>query len=229
LAQWVNAGGVLVTITGAATADRYDEPSTALSDATGVRERPRQRLMVPNLDAMKEIGEVSGELGGFTAFGDRSELIGTDYMVGGKFKDGAPAIVRRKVGTGHAIHFAFLPGISYAKSATYSRDKLPSGWSVPLRKWIVWPTDFAKVTTPVQVKEHALVETPLLLSEKGAVVTVLNWNNEPIEKVQITVNVPFRVERVESVKHGRLAFKRVDGGATLTVPAGAADFVLIRP
>jgi hypothetical protein len=48
LLEWVRAGGTLVTISNAASADRYDEPCSLLAEATGLREEPRPRLLVPN-------------------------------------------------------------------------------------------------------------------------------------------------------------------------------------
>jgi beta-galactosidase GanA len=44
LLKWMRNGGVLVTISNAATADRYDDPCSLIADATGIAEKPRLTL-----------------------------------------------------------------------------------------------------------------------------------------------------------------------------------------
>jgi hypothetical protein len=39
--------------------------------------------------------------------------------------------------------------------------------------------------------DRPLVEAPLLLSDKGAAVTLLNWTGRPLPEVQVTVHVLF--------------------------------------
>ena len=74
-----------------------------------------------------------------------------------------------------------------------------------------------------------MVEAPLLLSDKGAAVTLLNWTGEPIERLSVTVRVPFTARSVESVRRGRLAFQKVKEGVTCSLPLGAADIQMLRP
>lgn len=227
IGEWAKRGGTLATFPGAARYDRYHESSEVLSNITGLREPAYERMLMPDITRLKESGRGKGELGAFTAIGQRSDVGGEGLMVGAKFADGRAAVVRRKVGEGEVIHFTWWPGISYAATPKEKKDGLPVGWSEPIRKWIVYPTEKAGVRPPVEVN-RALVETPLLLSGGGAVVTILNWTGEPIEKLEMTVRLPFEVKSVTSVKHGPVKFKRTRDGVEVRLPAGAADFVLFR-
>jgi hypothetical protein len=74
-----------------------------------------------------------------------------------------------------------------------------------------------------------MIETPVLLSEKGAAVTLLNWTGEKQEKAELTVRLPFDVTRAKSVKVGDLTPRRTDRGALLTLPLGSADIVMLWP
>jgi hypothetical protein len=46
LLAWVEAGGTLITVPGASTADEYDEPSTLLQTARKMTEAPQERLII---------------------------------------------------------------------------------------------------------------------------------------------------------------------------------------
>lgn len=224
VAAWVKAGGTLVTVSGTGQADRYDEPCTILADALGVHEKARPRLLVPNTTALKEV--IRSEDDTFAAVGVVGTLDEKQAGVTAKFKDGRAARVERTVGAGRVVHFPWLPGLSYWHSARQTKDRLPAGFNERIRELIVAPT--AGVTPPVRVAVP-FVETPLLLSDKGAAVTLLNWRGEPVEKLAVTVRVPFAVREVTSVKLGKLDFTRSGADIVLTLPLGAADVVLLRP
>jgi hypothetical protein len=206
LAEWVRGGGTLVTVSGAGAHDRYDEPCAVLAELSGVRERPRERLLVADARSLKEVDHGKGAGGAFTAVGVRGVVEGHDAEVAAEFADGSQAVLRRTVGAGRVVHFAFLPGLGYWKSATGKKDGLPAGFSESQRRWVVWPAELAGVKPPV-VADRPLVEAPLLVSEQGAAVTLLNWTGEPLEKLTVTARVPFAVRSVRSVKRGALAFE----------------------
>jgi hypothetical protein len=105
-----------------------------------------------------------------------------------------------------------MPGISYLCSPKGKKDLLEVGFSEAIRRWIVYPTELAKVRPPVTV-DRTMVETPMLLSSAGAAVTLLNWTGEPLERLNVTIRVPFKVGTVESVRHGRLTFQSTRTGS----------------
>lgn len=229
LVEWVKRGGVLATVSATATADRYDEPSGVMWDAMGLRVPSRKRTLMRGPDDLKEAHEVKGELGGFTAWGPTDALDARGAKVGATFADGSPAIVRVPVGEGCVVHYGFLPGLSYRRSAKDEKGKLPTGFSESLRAWVIFPTRLAGVE-PWVVLDRAMVEAPLLLSHAGGAVTLLNWTGQPLEKVKVTVTLPFEAARVESVLQGKMKFKTLrDGRVEFTLPVKSADVVMIRP
>jgi hypothetical protein len=229
LLEWVQNGGTVVTVTGAGAADRYNDPCDILSKGLGFAEQPRAREYLGKVEAIPEAGKGTGSLGDFTAFGPRGKLTAAPKKgVLATFADGAPAIIERKVGEGRAVHFTWMPGISYFKSSTGTKDKLPTGFSEAIRGMITYPVRAAKVVPPATV-DQAMIETPMLLSEKGAAVTLLNWSGEEQHQLKVTARVPFNVKSVESVKQGKLDFSQTEEGVNCALPLGAADILLFRP
>src|SRR5262249_5703414 len=157
----------------AASRDRYDEPCQVLADSTGIHEAPRQRMLISTTLTLKELAHGNGPGGELDAVAVRGALAESRAPGEGRFEDGAPALVRRTVGKGTAIHFPWLPGVSYAHFA--GRQKVwPMGYRKDLREFIIYPAKIAGIQPPVTADKE-LVETPMLLSDKGAAVTLLNW------------------------------------------------------
>ena len=147
--------------------------------------------------------------GRFDAVGIRSETepknerADASVSTLGKFADGSAAVVRATVGKGAAIHFNFLPGLSYIPNATnWGRLALPSEFPATLRGSLVAAAMDAGVQ-PVVRCSQAFVETPMLLSDEGAVVTLLNWGDRQFSAtapLQLNVTLPFEPKRAESVE-----------------------------
>ena len=74
-----------------------------------------------------------------------------------------------------------------------------------------------------------MIETPLLLSEKGGAVTLLNWTGESQNEVNVVVRIPFKARSVESVKKGRLKFRQTEEGVKCSLPLDAVDIIILRP
>jgi hypothetical protein len=74
-----------------------------------------------------------------------------------------------------------------------------------------------------------LVETPILLSEHGAAVTILNWTGEPIANLTLHVRVPFEMKTVQAVRAGALKFEKKGDEVIANLAAHGADIVLLRP
>jgi hypothetical protein len=228
LVEWTKAGGTLVTVASAATRDRYDEPCTILSDALGRREAPRPPTPIANLAALKPVPSPIVTDVKFTAFGPTATLLVAQGEELAKFADGSTAVVRAALGKGRAVHFAWFPGLSYAMSTTAKKDRLPVNFSEPLRKLITTPITEANITPPVTAS-IPIVETPILLSERGAAITLLNWTGEPIDKLELSARVPFKVRTVQCVRAGKLPFQERDGAVQFAAPVRSVDVVLLRP
>lgn len=185
-------------------------------------------MLIPNLDSLKDVGRVAGKLGDCQAFAARGQLKSSAGKVEATFDDNTAAIVVAEVENGRVVHFVFLPGISYRRSATNKTNRLPANFSEALRKWITLPIELAHVESPTVV-DHSLVEAPLLVSETGAAVTLLNWTGSTIEELAVKVRVPFAVKSVRSIATGTLPFKVLDGSIRCTLPLNSADILVLKP
>ncbi len=228
LAEWVRAGGTLATVAGAGSGDRYGQPCRVLSDLTGIVEAHRPRLLIEKTRDLPTAAEGTGDRGSFAAAGIVGQLSGTGFVVRATFSNGAPAIVERACGAGRVLHFAWMPGMSYLNSSREALDGLPVGFSKSIRAWIAEPLALADTRSPVTAS-IPMVETPLLLSDKGAAITLLNWTGARQEAVTLTVRLPFAPARAKAVKAGDLALSRTEQGVSFTLPLGAADIVMLWP
>jgi hypothetical protein len=232
LADWVRAGGTLVTVSGAGQSDRYNEPTTIIQELGATPQRRRDRQIIANIYQLERAGRGTGVMGDFFAWGKTAPFTGIDHRepsFPATFADATAAIAVRQVQQGRMVQFAWLPGLSYRRTAGLQvKDSLPTGFPGSIRSWIIYPTQLAKVVPPVAV-DQPMVEAPMLLSSAGAAVTLLNWTGEPLGQINLTVRVPFAVRSVESVKRGALKFQRSGEGVKCTLPLGAADIVKVLP
>lgn len=234
LAAWVKQGGHVVLVTGAGTFDRYDERDTTLGDALGIVESPRDRLLIGNVNSLPVVGDVqipaSAEHAAesLRVYGAVAAAKSADATVIATFKDGSPAAFQKRVGDGKVTFFNFLPGISYVRSTNARKDGLPVGWSIRLRDLIVKPVVDEGVQLPVVVSEP-MIETPVLVSDAGMAVTLLNWTGEKRGRVTLHLRTPFKVTSVESLDHGKIEFERVADGVKVTLDVDAVDVLKVKP
>ena len=85
---------------------------------------------------------------------------------------------------------------------------------------------------PRVVVSTTQVETPLLTSAAGSVLTLLNWNESPVDSLAVTVQLDHDVETVTAVgTNTRLKFTSTkEGGRYLvafSVPLEHCDFVTL--
>ncbi len=226
LLTWVRRGGVLATISNAVTADRYDEPLDELGRATGIHEEPRPRLLVGHANKLEAVAALDLP-DRPSVYGVRGKLSAGDYEVLARFADGSTAAVSKTYGQGRHVHYAFLPGISYWRSRKGTNDGLPVDFAAPLRQLIAEPVRQSGYVPPVQVSV-AMVETPVLIHEQGAAITLLNWSGSPVAELGMQVRLGFVPRVVRSVRHGRIDFRREADGISLSIPLAAADILLLE-
>ena len=206
--------GTLVTVSNAASADEFNTPSAVISDALGVREENRGRRVFLDEDDEVVAGNGTVQLGGgepqpFVAMGVRGAVSlsgGASAKVLGKFADGAPALVETAVGSGTALRFAWMPGVSYHFT----------GRAASTRGLLAQLAARAGVVPAVSVSA-AQVEAPLLLSGHGALLTLLNFRSStqpppPAEDLAVNVTLPFEPRSVESAEHAALNFTATPSG-----------------
>jgi hypothetical protein len=214
-----------------------------MSDDTLNPFAPRSTPMLPSANGTVSLGQgdeslpfyAQGAVGKLTSSGGG----GSAHNLGA-FADGTPAITSKANGKGQAIHFAWLPGLSYWFSqpagAIGNRPRDDS-----LRKIIAGvATSVAGVTPPVSVSLPR-IETPLLLGpdKTTAVVTLLNFRAgqpvPPVAALDINVTLPFKPASVTSVEHGAVTPTKVAALAgaagewlvSFTLPLEFGDFVLL--
>lgn len=245
IATWIQAGGHVLTLSGAGAYDRYHRPSTTLSDATGIIEAPRERLMVAYGSTLGAVANGSGTLGDFTANGVRGQITSfdsADFTILAKYSgDGDPAVVSRAVGKGRVTHFTFFPGIRHHDGSPYhavphfnSLTNFTDG-SLP---YVLDCVAKAGVQPRVRVSELQ-VETPLLSSDAGAVLTLLNWREAPVAALKVQVHLSYAVDRVTAIQgKASVPFTSTPAAAAapsaggfwvnFTLPLEHGDFVTLR-
>jgi hypothetical protein len=136
-----------------------------------------------------------------------------DSTVLATFSDGTAAVSSTTVGHGSVVYFSWLPGVSHV-AAMEPSSRLPVPRAPDLisdaSKWLAAAVSLARnptAPTAAAAANAPLVETPLLLSTYGAVVTVLDWRPHDAtwkQTLVLNVTLPFAPQSVESALHGEL-------------------------
>ncbi|OGV69968.1 MAG: hypothetical protein A2340_09225 [Lentisphaerae bacterium RIFOXYB12_FULL_60_10] len=228
LARWVEQGGMLVTVSGACQADRYQEPLRWMAKSMGVEESSRPRQLLPNLNTVTNRQPGNGICGPFVAAGPVSALTRTNRLdVWARFGDGRAAVVSRSVKKGRVVHFGWMPGISYVLAHRADATNHPGATPETVRDWIVHPTRLAGVVSPVVVNVPK-VETPMLVSSGGVALTLLNWSGKPQESVEVSVRLDFQPRVVRAIREKVGPVTSADGITRFSIPLKSADVVLME-
>lgn len=101
-------------------------------------------------------------------------------------------------------HFAFLPCIHFNNTdpfhgtANWDNDTTFDDGSLPyLQEFLT----NAGVAPRVQLS-MTHVETPLISSDAGSILTLLNWRDAPVRAMQVMVRVDHKVDNVQLVSTG---------------------------
>ena len=238
IAAWVRSGGVLQMGPGAGMRDEYDEPMAELLDLAGVS---AAKLDKPGGDYREHFGirfqQPRGEVA-LTAtalwpacklplLGYQEEAAAQGAEVLTSFADGKPAILRRNVGKGTVLRFAFMPGLGYVKSAELSADKPTVGYKAEQLAVLTVGLKLAKVVSPLEVSSP-LVEAQLLRGSKADVVMLANWSGKDVSDLKVTVRDARGVTRVTSVERGAVKAAWQGNALTMSLPLGATDVLVLH-
>jgi hypothetical protein len=200
ISEWVKSGNTLVVTPGAAVCDQYNNSLQDLGNLNpldkvlGLKARSEKRdpwteAAGPVTKRLSLIDSTFGK-GTMHLFGPVVPLEMAGATMSAKFIPEDPnspaAITVNQYGNGKAIAYGFFPGVQY----TYSPDstdpqRLPLNWSQKLRLLAVAPAG-DKTREFVQLN-HEVVEACRLQSEAGIAVVLLNWTDEPIPDLEVTV------------------------------------------
>ncbi len=253
IAAWVAAGGRLFATAGAGMFDEYNQPNKALRDLLGVEQSALEApadlqvgFIKQDLPFAKAIGEVAwtppadhkpGAPRTFPVFGAVSRIkAGKDTAVQGKFKDDSPAVTARKAGKGEAIYCAFLPGLSYFKPAIPLKP-VDRGSSDDAMSHFI-PTEFdagvgelvwlpAAGLTPPVAADQKHIETTVIESKAGTLITLVNWSGKPAKDLKLTVSIPVPA-KAELAGGGAVKVSKEKEKTVFTLDLELADALILR-
>jgi hypothetical protein len=201
VANWVTAGGTLVVTPGAATADEYNTPTDILDPVLGLQPRQAVRDLTSDVSGTDAITLATDSTA--AVFGSGTiNLYGTGYPVvpsttggatiEGTLSSGGAGITANHFGAGTAIAYGFFPGWQYLQSPSESLvgntdlPTLPRRWGRAQRHMADAPAVLANTPQPVSLSQQ-VVEADRLQSDKGIAITLLNWTDQPIASLTVTV------------------------------------------
>lgn len=230
---WVQKGGTLVLLPGAATADEYNELTAVMSDSMGATRNSVARGPVQSATALGQddttITVTDARIGAPT--------VTTSYQVApltpregkalAKFADGSAAIVAHVSGKGRILSYGFWPGVSYWNSPNRAdTSRLPQGWSKGLRDAMTAPARFASAKR-FATASQPVVETCVMDSPAGAAVTLLNWQGTPLQEVTVTIPNPGKVSKVETMEQGLVPHTVTPQGVSIKLPLNSVDVLML--
>ncbi|MCG3149131.1 MAG: hypothetical protein PCFJNLEI_02590 [Verrucomicrobiae bacterium] len=244
LADWVKAGGTLVTTAGGLARDEANQP---LPDLLGLKARTepemwykissygasqlgrideRNRIIAPVPDGA-EVAKFKPQVGReILQPADKTEVIA-------RFADGGAAVVRHAAGKGQAYIIGFFAGLEYATPIMTEKFNMADAWNTAAGRFLTAPA--LERVQPVVEPDSPLVEGVLVKTDKSAVV-LMNWGYRTaghrtigkqvknIVKLVPQANLAIRVrgtfQKATSLATGTVLPVRVEGGRSLfTLPA----------
>jgi len=136
-------------------------------------------------------------------------------------------------GKGTAIAYGFFPGIQYWMSASESLGtytdlpRLPQRWGQVQRQMANAPAVLANTPKPVTVSQE-VVEADLLHSDKGIAITVLNWTDQPISNLKVTVPNVGAFTTVCTANGVPVQTQLVGDTMQITLPLDQVDVLLLQ-
>ena len=253
LEQWVNEGGIVYATAGGGLLDEYHRPQKLLHEMYGIKRhelvrevrhiRPRNSL--PKAQPLDTVRIESAGHGldaiELPALLYRETLTAAAGETVGRYaSDGGVAAVVNRYGQGTTFYLGALAGIAYlAPAMPPSSDVLPTDFLQDRRDLIAAPLRWAEVVPPVRTSDP-LVEAQYLEGDNGAVVTLTNWRQAPVD--QLVIQFPGRPElrSVRSLRaaghfkghlhekdRGHIEVHIVNGAPRVTLRLEVIDFLLL--
>ena len=234
--EWVKGGGTLVATPGAAAADEYNSPVTTLDDVLGLKSRTPVRDAVANENDWESLPH-TGKLavtdarfgkGEMALFGPIKPLETNGAKKLAEFSSGGAAITANQYGKGRAISYGFFPGWQYWLSPDrYNLSRLPLHWGAAQRDLIVAAPRIANTPRAVVVSKEG-VEACRLQSDKGIALVLLNWTDEPVSNLTITLPDNLKFSKVTSLQSGAVKSVKQGNSLKMTLPLKYVDVLMIE-
>jgi hypothetical protein len=216
--QWVRDGGYLFGACGAGSRDEFNEPGSGLAAVFGIEAairsevRPEEYRVRGSLNWIDYFDRIRldrtpllGEPAAFGVVGARITFTPTTGQVIGRFKENAPAAVRRDFGSGKAVYVGACPGLSYLKDAAFVPMELKERYPLAQRRLL---TGFAGARGVPRLAElsHPVVEAGVYDAPAGTALVLANFTYRPIEALTVRLPLTKPARGVRSVEHGPLGF-----------------------
>lgn len=241
LDAWVQAGGTLYAAAGLGHRNEFDESDPGLPRLLGLKAvtttknaiAPRTLLELPLLPA---IGTITLDGGKVLACGLRQALVPAEAKTLATWDDGTAAVTLRRHGKGEAYAVGTLAGAAWMRTGLrrtpYARGGRgcvynPSGFDAAA-------TRLVRLATAARQPEQAVtcdregVEAVVIDAPAGSLLTLVNWSNEPLTGLTVTVRLPQAPARAWSVTGQKaLPVTFANGQARFRIDLTEGDFVLL--
>ncbi|MCL2330431.1 MAG: hypothetical protein FWC56_03915, partial [Phycisphaerae bacterium] len=243
--QWVKDGGVLYMSCGAATRDEFYEPylpsfarrvwpANVTETIVNNKAPYNERVDVPTTPVITTVKLKSGfempvigcKSALRRAIPERGSDVPDDAIIA-EYADGAPAGVMLRYGKGQIVGLGFMPMLTYARLANFQPTTLEEKWPAEPRELVQLPLDLAKIK-PVAQASVPVVETGLLIGEKGSVLVLANYTYQPIDKLSVDVTMAGPITQATSTNGSPVKLSKISGGIRLELPLDCVDMVLLQ-
>jgi hypothetical protein len=242
LDAWVKGGGILYACGGLGRFNRFGEPETALLGLLGLKDERTTKdayhlRTLLELPLCPPIDTITMDGKPLPAIAMKQQLTPASAKPLAAWSDGTVAVTVRDHGKGKAFAVGGLPGTAYFKTALR-----PTPWARGGRHTVYNPVDFTAAaigivrlaiearTIPRAVAcSNPYVEAAVIDHPDGTLLTLINWTNAPLKKLNVGVRVPQAPRQVRSVEGQRdLTAGFANGVASFTLDLDEADYILLR-
>lgn len=233
---WVEAGGTLVVTPGGAAADEYNTPVGTLDAVLGLKPRTAVRDPAANehdwegLQPAGTLAQMDPRFGAgeVHVYGPVAALETDGAATVAKLKSGGAAIAENVHGKGRAISYGFFPGWQYwLTPERVDTKRLPLRWGAAQRRLATAPARIADTPRPVVVSQEG-VEACRLQSDGGIAIVLLNWTDEPVASLRVSVPRAGGFRTVTSLQRGAVKSSGEGDTVEATLPLGGVDVLLIE-
>lgn len=212
LADWVEKGGVLISVAGGGLFDQYNRPLDIMKNIFGIKDAMLEKTVDairPKLDLihMKPLDTIVFNSGKkMNVFGYKQTFVAGSGRVIGRYSDGTAAAVENIYGRGKAVIIGALPGPAYLKNSFFVWPYGRGGDKDELSQF--FPTQFNEVTRSI-IKEmlegvsspvvcsDPLVEGVLLKKDRYWVITLTNFSMKKQKNLVVEFNPPLESKIVK--------------------------------
>ncbi len=224
IANWVKQGGHLYGSCAAGSRNEFNEEVPGLAGVFGIN--PEVRTMVQPgdyhlraalnpmsyTDTIQVEGTGPGGASSLGVIGLKVKVAPVKGVeVAGRFGDGQPAIIRNVYGKGKTLYIGACPAIAYGKEARFVPRELAEKWPSKPRDLI---NDMARSVPRLVELSEPVVEAGVYDASQGTALVLANFTHQHIPSLKVRLRLPRPCKRVQSLEHGRLAFKTEQTGTS---------------